>query len=93
MENKFKLKFNDNTITRLAGYTYGKKIFDEQVKGKIEYDKLIIIEFPLQIERVASSFVQGFFEEIIENIGNLNFDKKVKIKASNKVKDAIKEGF
>ncbi len=69
----------DRTVTRLAGYELGKKVFDEQVKD----DSPITIVFPDNIKKLASSFIQGFFGEIIENIGIVGIEKQVTIVAEN----------
>ena len=59
--------------TRLAGFPYGETTYDEQVKNKILdtdfVDNGIKIIFPNQIKKVASSFVQGFFSELINSVG------------------------
>ena len=66
------LEFNKSE-TRLAGFPYGEATFNEQVKNKIQetdfIDGGIKIIFPNQIKKVASSFVQGFFSELINTIG------------------------
>ena len=55
----------DKSQTRLAGFSYGETTYREQVKPI--YDKIndeneqVKLVFPNQIEKVASSFVQGFF--------------------------------
>jgi len=76
------LKF-DKATTRLAGNPYGRKEFELQVKDKINYDAMNIIVFPEQIEKIASSFVQGFFAEIIEKVGYAKFDNIIKIEAKD----------
>lgn len=88
--SKIKLEF-DKAITSLAGYPYGKSVYDEQCKDKINFDdKEIIIEFPDNIERIASSFTQGFFNEILKNIGLSGIEQKVKIVSKNRgLKDEI----
>lgn len=78
--NKIELKFN-KADTRLAGFPYGRKIFDEQVENKINYNDKITIIFPDQIEKIASSFVQGFFAEIVKNIGYSGIERQVEISA------------
>ncbi|TPR19948.1 hypothetical protein DY138_00495 [Apilactobacillus timberlakei] len=82
-----KIKINiDNTLTGLAGFPYGKEIFDNQVKNKLEendYKYGFEIIFPEQIKRVASSFSQGFFSYLIDKIGYYNVIKVVKIKTSS----------
>ena len=65
MENKVELKF-DKTVTRLAGNPYGRLVYEEQVKGKVDFGKTVYITFPDEIIYIASSFVQGFFDEIVK---------------------------
>lgn len=83
MENKVELQF-DNLTTRLAGFPYGVKVYDEQVKEKIHFNSYITITFPNQIEKVASSFVQGFFSDIVAHIGYKGIEEKVIIKSRSK---------
>jgi hypothetical protein len=78
MENKIDLKF-DKMTTRLAGNPYGKSVYKEQVKDKIDFSKINIICFPENIEKIASSFTQGFFTEIINEIGFNGIDTKIKL--------------
>ncbi|MGN0618468.1 MAG: hypothetical protein ACI4J7_05555 [Ruminiclostridium sp.] len=68
MENKIKLDLNDDIIG-LAGYEYGQQIYQLQVKDKIDINKKFYIEIPPNIQFAASSFVQGFFSQIIDQIG------------------------
>lgn len=80
----------DKSITGLAGYDYGKQIYEEQVKEKINFKNEILIVFPDNIQRLASSFIQGFFEEFIKNIGISGVEKQIDIKAGNhSLKDKI----
>lgn len=65
--------------TSLAGFPYGENVYQNQVKGKISFDGDITIVFPNQIEKVASSFVQGFFANIVTAIGYKGIEKKVNI--------------
>lgn len=84
--NKIELKF-DNTITRLAGNPYGQRVFNEQVKNFIDYNDINLLVFPKTIENIAISFVQGFSKGILENISIEEFSKKIKIEASEKIKN------
>lgn len=81
MNNIFELDI-DKIITKLAGNPLGKKIFREQVKDRINYDEEIIIIIPERIDSIASSFIQGFFEEIVKNIGIAGIEEKVTIRSS-----------
>lgn len=80
MKNVIKLEF-EGTITGLAGNPYGKRIYNEQVKDKIDLSHPVVIEFPDQIEEVASSFSQGFFDELISKWGLTKVINNVSIKS------------
>lgn len=82
MNNMFKLDL-DKSVTRLAGYEYGKSIFEKQVKGEIDYSSNIIFVFPDNISKLASSFIQGFFGEIVNKIGIAGIENNVIIESSN----------
>lgn len=87
--NKINLIF-DNTLSSLAGNSYGKEIYDEQVKPFIDFDIVNLIIFPNNIEKIAISFIQGFTREIISKIGIEGFRKNIKIEVSNeKLKNKI----
>jgi hypothetical protein len=73
----------DKSITGLAGYDYGKKIYEDQVKGKVDLSKELTITFPNNIQRIASSFIQGFFEDIVEHIGLSGVEQLIKLEVSN----------
>lgn len=68
MAQQIKLNFQKD-FTKLAGNKYGKGIYQTQVKDIINLDEEIVFIIPDQIDRAASSFVQGFFDEIIKKIG------------------------
>ena len=53
----------DKTLIALAGFPFGQVTFQTQVKDCIDLDREVTIKFPDNIIRVASSFVQGFFDE------------------------------
>lgn len=58
-----------NTFSGLAGNKYGRKIYDEQVAGKIDDFKDVVIVFPDNITDIATSFLQGFFKIPVDSIG------------------------
>ena len=68
MEQIIKLVFKKD-LTKLAGNAFGKNTYETQVENIIDFNKPIIFEFPSQIDRIASSFIQGFFNKIINEIG------------------------
>lgn len=80
--NTFNLVFN-KTVTHLAGFLYGSEVYKEQVEKNIDFNNTIVIIFPKEIVRVASSFTQGFFQKIIEKTGYKDFSNKVKIQSEN----------
>ncbi len=76
------LKF-PKSETSLAGFPYGEEVYKEQAQNIISFDDKIMIIFPEQIEKVASSFVQGFFANIVLAIGYKGIEKNVIIKTRN----------
>lgn len=83
-KNTIELSFTRST-SFLAGNPYGKSVFEDQAKDKFDYNAYNIIVFPDNIKRVASSFTQGFFAEVVAEIGYAEFDKYVKIQAGDSV--------
>lgn len=81
MENYFVLEL-DKMVTKLAGNPLGREIYNTQVKGKVDFTKNIIIEFPDRIDTIASSFIQGFFEDMLKNLGVMGIEKKVEVKSN-----------
>lgn len=73
----------EKSETGLAGFPYGKSVYDNQVKENIDFETTTTIVFPEQIKKVASSFVQGFFAEIIENIGYKELKNHIIINSTN----------
>ncbi len=82
MEKKVELKV-DKTVTRLAGYPLGKKIYEEQVKGCIDLSESFILVFPSNIKKLASSFIQGMFGELVEKIGISGIERQITIESVN----------
>lgn len=68
MNNSIILEF-EKTLVGLAGYPFGKATFEKFGKGKVDENQAIRVVIPERIERVASSFVQGFFSEWIDEYG------------------------
>lgn len=82
MENRIVLKF-DKAATRLAGNPFGRATYEQQVKDSIHFDERNVIVFPTQIEKIASSFTQGFFEEIVKKVGYAHFRDVIRVEAGN----------
>ncbi len=88
MANQVTLCF-DSTLTRLAGYSYGKTIYETQVKGRLDLSKKAYLVFPQTIIKAASSFVQGFFENIIAEIGIDAIGDSLELICNNELKESI----
>ena len=83
MSNSVSLVFN-KTITKLAGFPYGESVYETQIKDKVDLFQPCKIVFPSNIERVASSFVQGLFSEIVQAIGYQGVENNIEIETANK---------
>lgn len=79
--NKFELKI-DKALTKLSGFELGKELFDEQLKDIINYENNITIIIPDRVDLIASSFIQGFFEDVVNKIGISGIEEKVRIISS-----------
>lgn len=82
-EKQICLEFNP-MVTRLAGFDFGEDTYREQVEKQIDYSGKTTIVFPKQIIKVASSFVQGFFSEIIAKVGLEGIGSQIIVDAGNK---------
>ena len=91
--NKINLVF-DQTLTCLVGNQFGYNIYLKQIKENLNEEKNLII-FPNEIERVAISFVQGMFRDLIAKYGKEDIFKYLDISAKdekirNKIIESIK---
>lgn len=93
MNKRILLEF-PKTLTRLTDNPYGKQVFAEQVADKIDYQAENTIVFPKQIIKASSSFVQGFYSEIIKKIGYEGLDEHIIIESENTtLKESIKKNL
>ena len=81
-KNNINLEF-DKTISGLAGNEYGYEEYKKQIKEKFDIEKLNIITFPNNIEKVAISFIQGMFRDILSKINKDELEKYVQINSSS----------
>lgn len=81
MEQRIELNF-DSTLRKLAGNLFGRTTYENQVKGNIDLSNNIIFVIPDRFDRIASSFVQGFFEEIVNEIGISGVEKQIEFESS-----------
>lgn len=53
----------------LSGYDEGQSFYQEQIKGKLDLTDPFYIRFPDNVEAISTSFIEGLFDPIIEEIG------------------------
>ncbi len=82
MTNGVTLVFKKDIVC-LAGYDYGKLIYDTQVNSKIDFGHDFYITIPDDIELIFSSFIQGFLCDIINSIGVSSTKKRIHIISKN----------
>ena len=81
-------------LAKLAGNRFGRTTYETQVKGKINFNSQVVFVFPEGIDRIASSFVQGFFDEIMMNLGLSGIKEKIFFESSIEgLKDFILENL
>lgn len=78
MNNEFVLDI-DKTVTKLTGNTLGRKIYDDQVAPYIDFNSDMTFIFPKSIDLLGSSFIQGFFKEIVKTITIRGVEEKVTV--------------
>lgn len=83
MEQKINLNFPKD-LTKLAGNSFGRTTYVEQVKDIINIDNTIVFIFPERIDRIASSFIQGFFDELFCQLGVKGIEEKINFESSIK---------
>lgn len=81
MEQRIVLTFKKD-LSKLAGNTLGRNTYESQVKDVIDFSKKIVFVIPTQINRLASSFVQGFFDAIVNEIGISGVEKQIFFESS-----------
>lgn len=81
-ENRIELNF-DKMIVGLAGNDFGYEEYKKQIKDEFDYKSKNIIVFPDNIKKVAISFIQGMFRDILEKIDKNNIEEYVTIISSS----------
>ena len=80
----------EKTLTKLTGNRFGAVIYDTQVRGKVDFTNDLVIVFPESIDRIASSFIQGFFSEIMSQIGYSGVKNRIEFRSSiSNLKDFV----
>lgn len=63
-------------LTKLAGNPFGRKVYAD-IKAQIDFNNDIVFVLPDSIDRVASSFIQGFFSELFLQLGYNGISEKI----------------
>lgn len=71
------------SLSRLIGFELGVHIYEENKLNRFDLNDKIEIVFPNTIEKVSSSFVQGFFSGFIRKVGKNTAKEQVIIKMKN----------
>ncbi|MBR1531973.1 MAG: hypothetical protein IJ643_07955 [Eubacterium sp.] len=82
MKQTIELEFN-KSLTKLAGNPFGQDVYNQQVKDIINYEsECIEIVLPERVDNIASSFIQGFFKSMVDEIGIKGIIDKITIISS-----------
>lgn len=91
--NEIVLEF-EKTITNLAGNRMGNQIYMDKVEPKLDMKKVNIVVFPVIIEDIASSFIEGMYKKLGETYGKNEAIKIMVLKAQNEeANEKIKESI
>lgn len=81
-------------VRSLTYNPYGKEVYETQVKAQMDLTDMNEIVFPNQVEKASSSFVQGFFAELIDTIGvDAIFEHFTICSPNEKLKTCFREGL
>lgn len=72
-----------SSLARLIGFELGEYVYKENNLDKVDLKKKIEIIFPETIEKISSSFVQGFFHGFVKKVGKNIAKEQVVIKMKN----------
>ena len=86
----------DKELNALAGYDYGKKVYKDQVLGKLDLvsdTSNCTIIFPERIGVAAISFIEGFYYgmRVLDNVSLHNALFNIKIKGNDYLEKNFKD--
>jgi hypothetical protein len=90
--NKVALTFEES-LSKLVGEVSGKKVYTEQVRGKLDFSQTAYIKFPSHIVRISSSFVHGFFRETLDDYGVSFVGTKLFVEGDEQLVSSIMENL
>lgn len=77
---KIVIKGIPTSLARLIGFELGVHVYEENNLDKVDLSNEVEIIFPTTIEKISSSFVQGFFAGFVKKVGKNTAKKQVVIK-------------
>ncbi len=77
---KIEIKGIPNSLARLIGFELGVHVYEQNNLNKIDLNNKVEIVFPRTIEKISSSFVQGFFAGFVQKVGKNTAKEQVVIK-------------
>ena len=77
-------------ISILAGYEYGKQLWETQASS-LNIDDYFTIHLSNEIVSMSSSFIDGFFEKAIETIGIDNLIHRLHIIGNDELDRHVKD--
>lgn len=87
--NEIKIRLHDNSIDRLVKYEFGKRLYHEQVKHKLNEKQKNVIIIPDNIKNVSISFVKGLLDDIVTNWGREYFINNFQVRGPKLVVSKI----
>lgn len=82
MANNIELVF-DKRITNLAGNRFGKEVYVNQIEKEVDVNIKNIIIFPIEIEDIASSFIEGIYKVLGERHGKIKALEIMELQSKN----------
>lgn len=87
--NEIKIRLHDNSVDKLVKYEFGKRLYYEQIKYKLNKTQKNVIIIPDNIKNVSISFVQGLLDDIAINWGREYFINNFQIRGPKLVVSKI----
>ncbi len=72
----------DKTINVLVGFDAGRDVYEQQVKDQMIFNEPVIFIVQDNVRVIGSSFIQGFFEKIKEEMGIEGIEKYIEMKSN-----------
>lgn len=77
---KIVIKGIPTSLARLIGFDLGIHVYEENNLDRIDLNNKVELIFPTTIEKISSSFVQGFFAGFVKKVGKNTAKEQVVIR-------------